>query len=526
MSSYTKPRPAACVVLVAGVAILSAAASSVRAQDRQVDVVVEYVAGSDIYIDAGRDRGILDGDTILVYGMEGGSPLGALRVISATAEKAVLTFAAEAFPITRGDRLRISLDRLPVPAPRAEVGGRRSTGTTTASRDYGPRLSGRLTMDMDLLRTRIRFPGSALEDEDRLFATPAVGLRTTITRLPGDLVVNTSMRLAYRHSSDTDIQPEASLRLYEANVGKTFGEVVQVQAGRFYNPYERFSGYWDGLLVRVGGRHLGAGFASGFEPDRSDEGFTSSLPKYTAFLDYRYRAGDFVYDADISFHQVRPRIDLADHTYFGWSQGLRVGGFRLSSDLQVDRDPSDGGWTITELFVDGSIPLGARLYLDGRYSRRRPYFIWLGELPIAERREQAGVGLTYRSLGGFVSADVTSNRWADGERSLTYSSSVVIPRSAILDLGLSASASYWKRDGTDALVLSPGLTRSFGRVDSRLGYQLYRSGNVASAFQTHAVDLTLSFPLTRRTYSSLGGSLRFGDDLLTQGLRATVWTTF
>jgi len=152
--------------------------------------------------------------------------------------------------------------------------------------------------------------------------------------------------------------------------------------------------------------------------------------------------------------------------------------------------------------------------------------IWAGDQPFAELREQAGAGLTYNGFGGFVGVDVTANRWEDGERSLTYGSSLAIPRTALWDLGVSASASYWSRDGTDALVLSPGINRSFGLVDSRLGYQLYRSGNPAGTIETHAVDLQIGLPLTRRTYASLGGQLRIGDALQSQNLRATIWTNF
>lgn len=509
-------------------ALLLAAANTASGQTERVDVTVEYLAGANIYIDAGRDHGILDGDTVLVYSADAGPLLGALRVISASADKAVLTFAGEPFPITRGARLSLAFEAGPLTGAEIRRGDAAPERPTAGQgrRDYGPRLTGRLTMDMDVLRSQVRFPGGGLESVDRTFVMPAVGLRATMARLPGDLVVNTNLRLAYRYSSDTAIDPEASARVYEANVGKTFGEVVKVQAGRFYNPFERFSGYWDGVLVRFGGRELGAGFATGFEPERADEGFSSSLPKYTAFVDYRYRAGDLAYDGDVSFHQVRPQNGLLQHTYFGWAQRLNVGGLRLSSDLQLDRDPAGGEWTITELFALASFPLGKRIYVDGRYSRRSPYLMWLGDAPIGERREQAGAGLTYRALGGFISADVTSNRWEDGERSLTYGSSLAVPRTPIWDLGLSLSASYWSRDETDALVLSTGLSRTFGRVDSRVGYQLYRNGNLAGTIQTQAFDVGLSFPLTRRAYSSLSGQLGFGDSLRSQSLRATIWTTF
>ncbi len=516
------------VWLTTSVIALVMTAAAGLAQTGRIVVTVEYLAGSNIYIDTGRERGILDGDTVLAYSVEGGPLLGALRVISTSADKAVLTFVGDPFPVTRGNSLSLAFEPVPVQGPVVAAGaiGDETAPRGAGGRDYGPRLTGRLTADMDLLSSQVSFPGSNLESVDRLFALPALGLRATLARLPGDITLNTNLRLSYRYSSDRVIEPEPSVRIYEAAISKTFGNAVLVQAGRFYSPFERFSGYWDGALVRFGGRNLGAGVASGFEPERADESFSSQLPKYTAFVDYRYRAGSLAYAGDVSFHQVRPRNDLLEHTYVGWSQRLSLRRFRVSSDLQVDRDPANGAWTISELFLNTSIPLGDRLFLDGRYVRRRPYLIWAGDDPFGEQREQAGAGLTYGGFGGFVGVDVTANRWEDGERSLTYGSSLAIPRTSLWDLGVSASASYWSRDGTDALVLSPGLNRSFGLVDSRLGYQLYRSGNPAGTIETHALDLQVSFPIARRAYSSLGGQLRFGDALQSQSLRATIWTSF
>ena len=75
--------------LMLAAAALVVTASSGLGQTGRIDVTVEYLAGSNIYIDAGRERGILDGDTILAYSVEGGPLLGALRVISASVSSAV-----------------------------------------------------------------------------------------------------------------------------------------------------------------------------------------------------------------------------------------------------------------------------------------------------------------------------------------------------------------------------------------------------------------------------------------------------
>ena len=133
--------------------------------------------------------------------------------------------------------------------------------------------------------------------------------------------------------------------------------------------------------------------------------------------------------------------------------------------------------------------------------------------------------------GGSFGLDVTANRFAQSdstaqEMSYTYSASFSLLRTPILGLDWSASGSYWAQAGSKSLYATAGLGRSFGRVQSRASYQLYRSQSVTLTSVSHSVDAGLSFPLARSLYATLQGRMQRGENLHTSGLYFGLWTSF
>jgi hypothetical protein len=318
------------------------------------------------------------------------------------------------------------------------------------------------------------------------------------------------------------------VQVYQASLTKTFGGSVPlaIEAGRFTNRYASFSGVWDGLLMHLGGRGLGAGFAAGFEPARGDQGVSTTLPKVAGFVTYDVGDGPIRYATDVSVNHVRPSDGRPDHTYGAWSQYLRVSRLRLGSDLQVDRNPETRAWVITRLNATASVPVVSGLELRARISMFQPYQFWRTTSLITFRRDQGNVGLFFWRSGGSVSVDVTAARLQDGETSYTYSGAFTILRTPIFGLDWSASASYWTQQTFSSLYGTAGIARSFGRVMTRASYQLYRSGDDAFRSVSHTGDLSLSIPLARSTYATLQGRVQRGDNLWTNGLYVGLWTGF
>jgi len=501
-----------------------------EAQQGRIPASVDYLAGGDIYLGIGSDQGIAANDTLVVSGSVDGDPLGRFVVVSATATRAVVGFLGTPFPVTRGTTLYVtvaSARRAPVaaaaqPAPVGPPARRPAAGP-------GPSVHGRLGVQADAFESTTLWQSNQVESVTRRFATPSVSLRAVVADLPGGFSLATNLRGVYRYSEPDLIDPTATAHVYEASITKTFkGAPVIIQAGRFNNRYSSFSGFWDGVLLRVGGRGLGVGLVTGFEPDRGDASFSTDFLKGGAFATYEAGTGPVHYATSLSANQVRPSaaLGLPDHTYGTWSQYLRVGRFRLGNDIQVDRDPEQASWAISRLNANVSIPLVPGLEVHGRVSMFQPYQIWLTSNVMPFRRDQANVGLFLFGRAGGAGADFTVSRLAGGVNSYTYSASLSLLRTPILGLDWSASGSYWMQTDFQTLFATGGLARSFGRAQARASYQLYRSTTASATSLSHEVDAGLSFPLARTVTAMLQGRIQRGANLRTNGLFAGLWTSF
>ncbi|HKK28173.1 MAG TPA: hypothetical protein VKB18_08835 [Gemmatimonadota bacterium] len=498
--------------------------------------LVEQVAGSTLYLRVGTSAGIAAGDTLGVARDSVGEIVGRVSVVAATAERSVVTWAGPAFPVTRGEALWLERGSAPSaagparPAAAAGEGARAGEGAARAARTArsraaarepgptGPTASGRVSVAVDLRRSVTTYGGADPVSETRRFATPSLWLQTTVRDLPGGIRLDVSGRVARRLSDPAIVSPETSPEVYEASLDKRFEAVpLELRLGRFYSPFDRLGGYWDGLMLHYG-RTLGGGVMVGFEPDRADQAPRTELPKASAFLDYRSAPGAGVgYDGTLSLTAMRPSASsgVADHTFVSLSQRLRAGRWYLTQDARVDRGPSATDWTLTQ----------ARLWLSGRVdrtlsvragvSRYRPYLYWLSDsVLVSYRRDELSGGFTARFRGGSVGADagVDRDRGLGTGHSLSgYFSLASLPA---LGLGLDASGTWFTNGTTRVLTGAAHFSRSLGPARARLGYLLYRSETPRGEWlMSHAVDAGLDAPLARGLYWSLRGDVRLGGGL-------------
>jgi hypothetical protein len=350
----------------------------------------------------------------------------------------------------------------------------------------------------------------------------------TATDLPGGLTFRVSSRGLYRYSDPGLVEPDLAVHVYEMSLTKAFtGVPVTVMAGRFASPYEFYSGYWDGGLLRLGGRSVGIGIAAGLQPRRADQAPSADLPKYTIFADLALTGRGVHYSTDLSYHRVRPRDQaLFDRTFVGWSQSLRIGRLSLTSDAQADRDPEAQEWRLSRLQGTGSLRLTRGVQLRGRYDRSRPYFIFrtTSLLPFARERISGGIG--YYGARAAASADVGMGRFDDGEWNMTYAASFSVRRTGAFGLGLHASGSYWTQTAGGVIRATAGLTKAIGRGEIRGSYELSRSELYGPTITSHAGLLGVTLPLGARAYASLQTRIQRGENLRSNGLYASIWTSF
>jgi hypothetical protein len=513
-----------------------------RSTDPHVTVRVRQVAGSSIYLDIGTRHGLATGDTLEASRDSLGPPAGRLTVTASTETRSVLSFAGEPFTVTRGEALTLHLLREPaeaVPEPAAPVtpppaaptprpvraaAASRPSSATVRRPTAGPRPHGRIGLDVSADRSTTQVGTLDAGGIDRTFATPAFRLDATVPGLMGGFRLRTSMRLAYRYSSEELIQPATSARVYAAALEREFTTVpLRIALGRFHSPVESYSGFWDGALVRVGG-NVGVGAIVGFEPDRWNERPSTSLPKATVFLDGRGSGPGWRWAGDFSAHAVRPTDSLPDHTFFGASQRLSAGPLHLGHDVQVDRDLDGGRWRISRLRVDGSLDLGGGVQMRGAFSRRETWVQGASVAFFAPRRDRVDAGLALRGGGGYLALDGSRGKDATGERSWGATGSFQI--GGYSGPGLSGMVARWSGSFGNTLMAAPAVSLQLDPAWLRFGYRYYRSDYLDRLLETHAMESSLDVPFGSGLRASGRMRVQWGGVLVGQSFDFSLYRIF
>jgi hypothetical protein len=522
-----------CLAPALALLALGLTVGSVEAQEpspRRVTVRVRQVAGANVYLDVGTDHGVVAGDTLEVARDSAGPVVGHLAVVASTPVRSVLAFAGEPFPVTRGASLTLLLVRparaaLPEEARPVETtlerpGPSRAAAPDAEGRSRERRPYGRVSLDLATLHSVTEFGGSDPEQVDRMYATPTVRLSATVPDAVAGLRLRTGMRLAYRYQDGGFPAKAFSGRIHLAALEKTTG-TVQLALGRFPGPVERFSGYWDGLHVRVGGRSLGVSALVGFQPELWNEGFSTALPKATAAVDWEADGPGWGWNGNVSAHTVRPRDEgVPDHTYLGLEQRLRAGPVRLDQDLRMDRTP-DGGWRVGRLQLRGALGLAPGVELRAGVSRRRYWSLFPSEDPLGPLRDRATVGLSARAGRGRVSVDLSGNRRDGGDETRGVTASAVT--GALSSLGrteLGGRVSWWEGDRGHTLSAAPSATFRVGTARLRAGYRFYRSVYLDRETIQHGVDGSARFRLGGGWSGDLRAAVRWSGGLRSERLSA------
>lgn len=527
----------------------------------RITVRVRQVAGTSIYLDVGTRNGVDAGDTLAVLTGSGGTVEGHLAVVASTATRSLLTFAGHPFPLTRGANLVLQLLRRPAEAPpkvpttpsRPVTSGKsgvqeagQEAATTEAGAKPGPatpRTSptpeqrktetprrpahGRLSFGVSGMRSTTRVGSPDPLSVGRTFATPTMGLDLTVPQAVGPLSLHTSMFLTYRYSSGHIVQPAAAARVYAASLEGDFRR-LRLILGRFHSPYEPYSGFWDGALLRVGGSGFGVGATAGFEPSLWDQSPSTSKPKASVFVDGHGHGEGWRWSGEISADAVRPTNGELDHTFIGTSQRLTAGPFRLSHDLEVDRDPTNGRWRVSRLYVRASLALTNRVQVHAGIGRSQP---WLPGVvrgsPFALRYDRTDVGLSLEALGGYASTDLFEGKGAAGSHTWGATGTFSIPRLPGLSrIGVSGSLSRWSGTYGTTLSAAPSLLVDLRPVRLRVGYRLDRAKYLGRSIVTNGVDASVDAPLAGgfRLSGRLGA--QFGGYLTTQTLELGLYRMF
>ena len=508
--------------------------NNVRAQQKELTTQVTQIAGSVIYLSAGSDDGIVQGDTLYIYREK--TLLGSLAVQSVASKSLSAEFASKPFALTRGQVISIRFEKpiSTIAEPKQETNPQEpktSIFNTTASSTKGrkshkPQISGRISIGGTANMSTTKWNNVQNRHTNRMFVTPYTNVSALVSNLPGGLSVDASMAYSYRYSSYSNFTPASWARFYRMNVEKEFtGVPFSIKVGRFYNRYEIFSGFWDGVMAKIGDRNNGVGFIAGFEPIRSNEGFQTDLPKYSAYTYQEFQYKNFRSSTELDFTAVTPNINLDNHIFAGAYQQFLLGRNRISVRLQTDRHPQTKKWNFSQVMVRGAFQLTDAFELHGAFNRRRPYYIYSVD-PLGYLRTQITGGARLRMNAGSIGGDLTRITSELSPTAYSVSGYAQTYRTRLWNLGFSINGQYWFNDNYNTLRLAPEINRDFNRLHLSLGYEFYRSDFISERYITHTADLSAMISLGPKWYFQTNWRTSYGQLFLNNTLQFSIWRSF
>jgi hypothetical protein len=311
------------------------------------------------------------------------------------------------------------------------------------------------------------------------------------------------------------------------NIEKSFEKLpLTITAGRFYNPYEIFSGFWDGMMLRVGSRDHGIGLIAGFEPVRSNEGFQTDLPKYSAYTYREFETGIFKSTTELDVTTVIPTVNLENHIYAGLSQQFMVSRHRISVRLQADQNPVDNQWTFSQVMVRGMAALTNQLQVYGTYNRRQPYRMYSPITPIGYIRTSITGGAQFHYGSVSVGSDLSRITSELSPTAYSISGYAQANRTRLWDLDFSVNANYWFNETYTTLRLSPGISRNFNTLYLALGYEFYQTDFFSGQYQTHTGTLSAMLSISPHWYVQTNLRSSYSELLINNSLQFSIWRSF
>ena len=505
-------------LLVALAGVTPAFAGHLAAQTADsVTVRVRQVSGQNVYLDIGSRHGLATGDTVQVFRGEAAEPLGRVTVVAASEERSVLAFVESAFAIEAGESIRLGLLRppeMPLPddaTPRVNPPIQALSEAPTQTQSVGSRRPayGRISAEVTGLQSTTRVGGSDPIDIDRAFATPSLRLDLTVPDAVWGFELRTSGRFAYRYSDPDIVEPAASTRIYAASLYRRFESVpLEAEVGRFRNSSESFSGYTDGIALRVGDRALGAGAVAGFQPDRWNEGVSFERPKFVLFADGEQRGEGWWWRGDVSAHFVGGNELTRDRRFAGLSQRASIGRLRISHDVQVDQDPEGGELSLSYVRVQGAVDLSKGWTVRAGATRRQKYREPVSEPAFGSAASRLQFDLSHRGPAGGFGLGVSTGSIGGGGRTTTYQAYADTPSLPSLEVAGQIRGSFTSSENGNTLSLAPSVVASIGGGRMIVGYRLYRSDWASRLTTRHGADISLDIPLfsqVRANIQVIGG---------------------
>lgn len=488
---------------------------------------IAYLSNSQLYITAGTEAGIFTNDTVFVSVQT--KAQSAYKVISSSSKTALLQALETPLMVTIGQEIRISFERQnEKKEENKEIEERKSilgTRQKTKVKADEAQISGRYFLGFNGFASRSLWNEHIKEAFYRFSAEPQVGYVLRASNLKGGIEVNLNSRIDYRYYSKSTIDQPLQLRFYDFNVRKEFRKVgILLEAGRFNNDFDSFSGFWDGMLVRFGNQKSGVGIIAGSEPIRSSELTSINQPKLSSFVYHRFSIGAFSSSSEISLTQLNPESGFL-HRFLGINQRLRLGKFSINANAQLDQSLESKTWKSSFLSIQARQRFENSTSFYISYVRREPYQIWLSQ-PFGSVNERIGGGFSMNFTSFHFGNEFNYNQIEAANSAWSYSNWMLWSKLTRFELDYQISTQFWQGYKSFAISSVSQFSKYLASNLIIAGYQFNYSNFYDSISHTHGLFAQYQHTLSKKSQLSARFSIDAGLLLIRTGFYVSYWRTF
>jgi len=490
-------------------------------QDREVTLegVVSRVQSRGAYIDMDQAP-FVQGDTLT---LELDPPVR-VRVAGVTSSTLLIVWLDAPPALEVGSRIRVTgmvvdapadvpadSDR---PADRGSILERQTGQVERGVSGRSPSLSGYYTASLTASYSDISGRFTDNRSSTRTWATPTSSLRLRARDLPAGLEMTASLRGAHRLSSEPISGNATMMQLFELNVSKTAPtDRMHFTAGRFRDANSPMGGYWDGVRGSVALGDVRIGVAGGFEPDRYTEAWSTDTQKALVFGEWSSRGDRMRTTLNAAAGTIMRDALPGSYMFVTAEQRTRAGRFRISNEVQLDRHPDDGSWSLARWNARVSTPLTERLSANARLGVRHYYAYWLSVPDFSSKRTQVSAGLHYQMQNHSFGLNATGNQFSGREQNRSVSVSARTHPSWS-PIAVSHTSSIWDRASGTTIYSTTRFERSARRLTYGLDYSLLLVDQVGPWEASHIGGLFFRWSTDRWGYFSFRERVHIGSAVL------------
>jgi hypothetical protein len=433
---------------------------------------ISFISGTEIYIAAGRQDGLVEGSEVVV--IRGDSVVATLRVKFLASHKADCELMQGTADLVLGDKVRFHRHVAPQQIASA------TPIVPRARRLSGQGLHGRIGSRYLRATTSTEAPGQPVGSNG--FNQPSLDARLyglAIGGTPLGLALDLRARQTTT-SSAGNTTVDGHTRAYQAVLFWNAPDAkFRAAAGRQYLTYISSIGLFDGGLMEVNGRHTSFGAFAGFEPDAATLDFSSTVHDYGAYLTMHNAPGGMTATA-FTLGAVGSYEGGTQRREWGIVQA-NVSNRYLSLYLLQEIDyyrpwklvgpnAESSAFSFTSQFANVSARPKPWLSINATYDKRRNVRL-IRDFTNPETnfddayREGYGMGFQYAGRQFYLGGDWRRSTGATVLDANSYTATFGANRVAPLSLGFSFRAT-WYQNQNDSSAVNPGAAQTTGHLYS------------------------------------------------------------